>query len=441
MGSTPETQNRPAGRGRHAPAALPGQTAYPDRLRPTSGGASCLSADPEKYTHGVTLYHPSKGYARHRVIYYDVNGKRRARGAGRSCDIARGTVAEVIAELEAGLAGHDGETVAQAVQSFLTDYHEHSSLRHGGEVRKRLEERVIPLIGHVPLVRLRRADVRAAIDGPEGDPHSKSLRQKLRTDLGPFLSWLEDQDKAARPRGELMPSKPPRTAKTREKRGPERQYIDPKDRPSPVDCGAIAEALRQVSARSRTVGYADRAWLLSALSSATGIRIGEAIALRARDVADFTSGELEVTRQVVTVPRVGDQPRQRVETLPKWGKARVTVLPRRTLWGEDLWRPLATLLETLDDDELLFPSPTGKWLDESNFSRDRFNGARLVAGGAWAVRWSWHQHRHAFASALIARGASIADVSRLLGHETVTTTINMYVGATAGATERVGRLF
>ena len=89
---------------------------------------------------------------------------------------------------------------------------------------------------------------------------------------------------------------------------------------------------------------------------------------------------------------------------------------------------------------LIFPSPRGQYWRSSNFDRRVLADAYLAAG--WRDiggngEWTWHSLRHVFCvTALFTWKLDATDVSCMAGHANVRTTLDMYVGATAGVLDR-----
>ena len=71
------------------------------------------------------------------------------------------------------------------------------------------------------------------------------------------------------------------------------------------------------------------------------------------------------------------------------------------------------------------------WFGKNLESRDRGLEPALKAAGLPKLRW--HDLRHIAASLLIAQGASVGHVSRLLGHANPSITLSIYAHAFAGA--------
>jgi integrase len=146
----------------------------------------------------------------------------------------------------------------------------------------------------------------------------------------------------------------------------------------------------------------DRALLLTA--AFTGLRMGELIALRWRDV-DFTGSVLRVRASYA----VG------ALTAPKSGKVRSVPL------APDVAQALARLSQRehfTGDDELVFPGETGEFLDDSALRR-RYKAA-LKRAGLRALRF--HDLRHTFGTRMIAK-ADIRRVQEWMGHADIQTTM------------------
>jgi integrase len=88
----------------------------------------------------------------------------------------------------------------------------------------------------------------------------------------------------------------------------------------------------------------------------------------------------------------------------------------------------------------MFPSSRGTWWRSSNFGRRVLAPAFLAAGGrdpAGHGQWTWHSLRHALCTTALFTGKLDAtDVSAMAGHANVRTTLDMYVGTTAGVFDR-----
>jgi integrase len=147
---------------------------------------------------------------------------------------------------------------------------------------------------------------------------------------------------------------------------------------------------------------ADAAIFLTA--AFTGLRLGELLALRWRDV-DFTGATIRVRASyalgVLTTPKSGKV--RAVPTAPAVAKA-LSRLGRRDYWVED--------------DDLVFAGETGSYLDGSALRR-RYKAA-LAAAGLRPLRF--HDLRHTFGTRMIAK-ADVRRVQEWMGHADIQTTM------------------
>jgi integrase len=141
----------------------------------------------------------------------------------------------------------------------------------------------------------------------------------------------------------------------------------------------------------------------------TGLRVGEAIELRWRDV-DLGALTVDVRRKVYR-GRVGP-PKSR------YGRRRIRLTPET---GRALW----PLRANADPDALVFTNPAGGGINPASAMRDMLKPAAAEAGiGPWV---GWHTLRHSCASALFASGWNAVQVQRWLGHHAPSFTLDTYV--------------
>lgn len=149
---------------------------------------------------------------------------------------------------------------------------------------------------------------------------------------------------------------------------------------------------------------------LYVLLGVLGLRRGEAVALVWRDV-DLEAGTLRVRNAAV---RVG----ARVHVGPPKSRhsVRTLAVDARTIAS------LARVRASGADEDLLFPGREGGLLDPSAVSREfdrlqRLHGMRRIR---------LHDLRHTSASIGLAAGESLFEVSRRLGHSSITVTADIY---------------
>jgi integrase len=173
----------------------------------------------------------------------------------------------------------------------------------------------------------------------------------------------------------------------------------------------------------------------------TGLRQGELFALTIAQV-DPAARVIDVDRKVIEVAG------QLLAGAPKGRKRRKTIYPARTPHGYPLAGQLAARLAAARAEQdtgtnpagLLFPSPRGTWWRSSNFDRRVLAPAYQQAG--WRDQhgsgsWTWHSLRHVLCTtALFTWKLDPTDVSAIAGHANVRTTLDMYVGTTAGILDR-----
>ncbi|MEU4316625.1 tyrosine-type recombinase/integrase [Nocardia sp. NPDC024068] len=142
----------------------------------------------------------------------------------------------------------------------------------------------------------------------------------------------------------------------------------------------------------------------------TGLRFGEAIALRTSDVL-LDQRRIRISRSATAVTGQG-----MVETDTKNHTTRVVPIPG--LLAKDLEK----LLTGRRAEALVFPSHKGGFLTSTEF-RWVFDPAAKEVGLTGVVP---HGLRHTAASLAISAGANIKVVQRMLGHKTATLTLDLY---------------
>jgi integrase len=142
----------------------------------------------------------------------------------------------------------------------------------------------------------------------------------------------------------------------------------------------------------------------------TGLRWGEATALQVRDV-DLGRRRLDVRRAFADIGG------KLIEGTPKTHQARTVPLSPR------LCRELEPYVLGRDRDALVFTTATGGPLRKSNF-RGRVWAPAVRAAGLEGL--TPHGLRHTAASLYIAAGTPPKVVQRILGHASITITLDLY---------------
>ena len=142
----------------------------------------------------------------------------------------------------------------------------------------------------------------------------------------------------------------------------------------------------------------------------TGLRWGEATALRVRDL-DLRRGRLDVRRAF------SDVGGRLIEGTPKTHQQRTVPI------AASLRAELARLVLARDPDALIFTTPGGSPLRMSNFRRHVWTPAVITAG---LTGLTPHGLRHTAASLYIAAGTPPKVVQRILGHASIAITLDLY---------------
>jgi integrase len=216
--------------------------------------------------------------------------------------------------------------------------------------------------------------------------------------------------------------------------GESAQFVDPAEIPAGADVARLGQALA-----GRRRGELHE--LMANTAAYTGLRQGELLALT---IGQITPGArlIDVDRKVIEVSG------QLLTGLPKGCKRRKTIYPVRTPQGYPLAEKIeARIGQARTEMEaganplgLMFPSPRGRHWRSSNFDRRVLAPAYLAAGwrdAGGTGAWTWHSLRHVFCvTALLTWKLDASDVSCMAGHASVRTTLDMYVGTTAGVLDR-----
>ena len=166
----------------------------------------------------------------------------------------------------------------------------------------------------------------------------------------------------------------------------------------------LAHFLRVVHPRHRT---------LFRFLASTGLRVSEVAALQWQDVRlDGSKPHVRVRRQLY---------RGRLQP-PKSRHGRRDVPLDHRLVVE--LRTLRTKTHWPASDDLVFANEAGGPIDKDNLRRRHLRPAAEEAGAPWAA---FHTFRHTCASLLFARGASVVQVQRWLGHHSAAFTLSTYV--------------
>ena len=165
---------------------------------------------------------------------------------------------------------------------------------------------------------------------------------------------------------------------------------------------------------------------LYVLSLTCGLRIGESLGLKWSDI-DLETGTLRVNRQLQRMRKEGDKSGTLVFSEPKNASRRTIDLPQRAI--EALRNHRKTQLEeklrasSYEDSGFVFATSKGTPLDAQNIVNRHFKPL-LKRTGLPDKRW--HDLRHTCATLLLGRGVHPKLVQHLLGHASITITLDLY---------------
>lgn len=168
----------------------------------------------------------------------------------------------------------------------------------------------------------------------------------------------------------------------------------------------------------------DRLYAAYVVAATTGLRRGELLGL-CWDCVDLEQGIIVVKRQLVPLKKKGLILEETTKT--KSGK-RTVVLPEDTIRELKVHRKRQVqekllLGEAYQDHNLVFCTEKGTPLDPRNFTR-HFKRLLKKAGLPTDIRL--HDLRHTYATLLLKRGVPAKIVQELLGHSTITITLDLY---------------
>jgi len=361
----------------------------------------------ERLERGIFQRRTQAGEARYEFCYRDSCGRQRwgTRGSLKAARLARAELVSRVAR---------GERVAPSNASF-GDYADAWLRRQQARLRPStyacyevyLRLQLKPRFGPRRLQAISVDDVAALIGELQAGKRYREHDGRLLPEQGrPFAAWtirgilvVLGRILGSAVREGLIASNPVRRLEKEERPQTERKQLPA------LDHAAIGRLIAATPARYRT---------LLTVSVLTGIRQSEALGLRWQDV-DLTNGLIRIAVQL-------SRQRQLMEPKTKAAKRELPIPPS-----------LVTLLQRhkqqaferghAKPSDLVFCSQTGGPLQHRNIVRRGLDQA-LETGGL--PKLTWHDLRHVAASMMIAQGASVAYLARLLGHASPATTLNTY---------------
>jgi integrase len=332
------------------------------------------------------------------VSYWRMPDGRKQFFSGRTRDVVKARLAEAQRQAQAGrfVMGPD-QTVAQYLERWLEE-----SVRHGVRHKTFLNydlcvRRLLPDLGRVRLRALTPEHIQHSLGNLiQGGLAARTVRQVhmvLRLSLKQAVLWRLI---ANNPSDAV---KPPRAVRK------EMRTLSEE------------EVRRLLAVTSGTRHHSLWIFLVT-----TGVRLGEALALKWADI-DLIEGRATIQRALQRQRGIG-----MVFVEPKTTKGRRPVhFPQETIAAlkehrNDLARERQRMAKLWQENDLVFPGPDGRPRDMSYLSFTFHRGLR--AAGLQPLRI--HDLRHTAATHLLTKHVHPKIVQELLGHSTIAITLDIY---------------
>lgn len=314
------------------------------------------------------------------IRYYDGDGRRRIKASKQATHAeARRMLLQIEAQIARGQLGtaepQTKLTVAELCARFLAAAHPRARCQLG--YRRSASSglnRILPLIGTLRLIKLRRRDLEQARDTLSLRYKPNTVRSALRP-LGAALTWAVQQDLIAQ--------------------SPMHKLIRPRleyscERLTAEEASAL---LQEAERRAPSSAAAHSLYIGISLALRLGLRRGEVFGLRWEDV-DLKGRRLTVARSF--------------DSLPKNGRPRTLPIPHALLPALAKWQAVCPRLPKVGPKVC----PIG--------THCRTGLSRLLkAAQCKPLSRGWHGLRHTFASIFVEQGGSILALKDLLGHSSL----------------------
>ena len=383
---------------------------------------------------GVTVYPAREQGGRWRAVWME-NGVRRQCEAVTEDKLA--AKLEKVTERLMADAPNLERTGADLIAWYLCpDRHPASrpwSAKHADPQRRLCERFIAPVLAAITCQDIKVADMQRAVNTAPTSGEGARLHRCLSAMVTAGITGGYLTNPRLR-EVHWQPGNRPAPAPQVTMQGESAQYVDPSEIPAATDVTRLGQAL----AAGRR---GDLHELMACTAAYSGLRQGELFAL--------TAGQIDPAARVIDVDRKVIEVGGKLLTgAPKGRKRRKTIYPVSTPQGYPLAEKIAARIAAARAEQqagtnplgLMFPSPRGKYWRSSNFDRRVLAPAYLAAG--WRDPdgngpWTWHSLRHVLCTtALFTWKLDPGDVSAIAGHTNIRTTLDMYIGTTAGVLDR-----
>lgn len=323
--------------------------------------------------------------ARWRVRWYDPDGKARAKAVVRKPD-ADALAAKMESELTSGAYRAPEVGRIKFSEAAETWFAAQSSPRDTtrGIYRSALDVHVLPRWGETRVDRIRRDDIATWLNSLSV---GASQRRQVHGVLSRVLEWCVPDRIPANPAKSVPLAKRPEGRKV---------YL------TAEQVEALADAAEDTTSR-----------VLILVLAYVGVRLGEAMAVKARNV-DLKARRVRIESTLVEAAGgITENP-------PKNGKARTVPLPASV--ASEL-EPLVKACPA--PESYVFRMPAGTPLRQGTWRRIGF-GPAVASAELGDLGLTPHSLRHTAASLAIAEGADIKVVQTMLGHASATMTWDRY---------------
>ena len=176
-------------------------------------------------------------------------------------------------------------------------------------------------------------------------------------------------------------------------------------------------------------------WLNIKVLLYTGMRSGECLALRWKDI-DFTNKTIHIENTLTDVGGKHWLQPPKTKSSNRYIGLSDTLAEILLLHREKQLQRIAEVGESFTHKEMVFTSETGNFLDRSQLN---LQFRRFVKDKSYSFA-TLHTLRHCNATLLINSGVDLKIVSELLGHSDVSTTANIYADVLDSAKAKVAEL-